>query len=70
MVGAKVDEVELLCSPRSVAFSAADNLLTSDVAIVLVVAKASGLRNYWANTNPNILSNTDVPQPYDQPRGV
>lgn len=55
MVGAKVDEVELLCSPRSVAFSAADNLLTSDVAIVLVVAKASGLRNYWANTNPNIL---------------
>lgn len=54
MVGVKVDDVELLCNPSSVAFSAADNLLVSDIAILLLVLKVSGPSNYWVNADPDI----------------
>lgn len=54
MVGVKVEEVELLCSPKSVAFSIADNLLASDIAIVLLVSKAFGPSNYWVKTDPAV----------------
>lgn len=70
MVGAKVEEVELLCSPNSVAFSAADNLLASDMVTVLLILRVSGTSNYWVIADLDILSRTDILQPYDQPSGV
>lgn len=70
MVGAKVEEVELLCSPNSVAFSAADNLLVFDIAIVMLALKVSGPSNYWVNADLDILSSTKILQPYDQPSGI
>lgn len=43
--------MELLCSPNSAAFSTADNLLASDVAIMLLICKAFSPSNYWVNTD-------------------
>lgn len=53
---ASVDEEGLLCNPSSSDFSAADNLLISVVAIVLVFSKAGCSGNHWVNTVPDSYS--------------
>lgn len=55
MVGVKVEEVELLFNPNSVDFSAADNLLVFDIAILILVLGVSGPSNYSVNADPDIL---------------